>query len=166
MEELRMLIEMVAKLPTMAIWVLLGIFAYKVAIVGSIYGLARFAIAKLHDYLTRKKVEPPKVQEVLIDGKLNGFTITGCVAELCNQVQRARGKGQRIQSNYIHEDGVRWLQQAIDDKEAKDAAEGKAWGVQPEPKREPVDLLRAMQSSSVSALQQANALQNQRPYSY
>ncbi len=35
MEELKLLIEMVADLPQMALWVLVGFFVYKVVIVGS-----------------------------------------------------------------------------------------------------------------------------------
>ena len=52
MDELKLLIEMVANLPQMAIWVLVAFWAYKVVVIGSIYGVIRLAIVKLHDWLT------------------------------------------------------------------------------------------------------------------
>lgn len=49
MEELKQLLELVRDLPHLAVWVLVIIFAYKVAIVGSIYGVLRLAIKMTHD---------------------------------------------------------------------------------------------------------------------
>lgn len=47
MEELRLLVEMVADLPHMALWVVAAFFVYKVIVVGSIYGVIRFVAAGL-----------------------------------------------------------------------------------------------------------------------
>lgn len=115
MEELKLIIEMVANLPAMALWVLIGFWIYKTLIIGSIYGVIRLAIIKTHDWLTR-----PKTREVrpLIDG----MCVTGCKDELIDQLKRIRGKGISISSEYIHGDSVGWLRDAIDDKIAKDAA--------------------------------------------
>lgn len=55
MDELKLLIDMVANLPTLMVWVLVGYLAYKVAVVGSIYGVIRLLIVKGHDWLTRPK---------------------------------------------------------------------------------------------------------------
>lgn len=55
MDELKLLIELVASLPTMAIWVLVGFYIYKVTVIGSIYGLLRLCIVKMHDWLTKPK---------------------------------------------------------------------------------------------------------------
>jgi len=49
MDELKLLIDMVANLPTLAVWVLVGYLAYKVVVVGSIYGVIRLLIIKGHD---------------------------------------------------------------------------------------------------------------------
>ncbi len=55
MEELEQLILLIGKLPTLAIWVLVGFFAYKTIVIGSTYGIIRLAIVKIHDWLTYKK---------------------------------------------------------------------------------------------------------------
>lgn len=56
MEEIKLLVEAVAKLPNAALWVLLGYLVYKLAVIGSIYGLIRFAIDKAHSWLTKPTV--------------------------------------------------------------------------------------------------------------
>ena len=61
MEELKILVEMVAELPDMALWVIGFFFAYKLFILGSMYGVARLAIVKLHDWLTRERVVKTRI---------------------------------------------------------------------------------------------------------
>jgi len=56
MEELQTLVNIVEKLPSTALWVLAGIFAYKTIVIGSIFGLVKLTINKTHDFLTREKV--------------------------------------------------------------------------------------------------------------
>lgn len=56
MEEIKLLVEAVAKLPNAALWVLLGYLVYKLSVVGSIYGLIRFAIDKTHSWLTKPRI--------------------------------------------------------------------------------------------------------------
>lgn len=67
MDELKLLIEMVANLPQMALWVLVSFWAYKVVVIGSIYGAIRLAIVKLHDWLTTPKKVEMKIGGNLID---------------------------------------------------------------------------------------------------
>ena len=55
MEEIEQLILLINKLPTLAIWVLIGFFAYKTIVIGSTYGIIKLAIVKIHDWLTYKK---------------------------------------------------------------------------------------------------------------
>ena len=43
-EELKTIVDMIAHLPTPAVWVLAGLLLYKLAIIRSIYGFLRFAI--------------------------------------------------------------------------------------------------------------------------
>ena len=116
MEELKLLITMVADLPSLAIWVLVAFYAYKVAIIGSIYGVIRFAIDRLHSWLTTPK---HTLNTVDITAVINGLTITqdGSHAGLIAQLERLRGKGVGIDSNYIHQASVKWLREAIDAKE-------------------------------------------------
>jgi hypothetical protein len=112
MDELKLLIEMVAKLPSMALWVLVGFWAYKVICIGSIYGVIRLAIVKTHDWLAN-----PKSKEIrpLIDG----LVISGCKDELLNEIKRLRNRGYSSNSEYVHGSDVAWLREAIDEKIAK-----------------------------------------------
>lgn len=54
MEEIKLLVEAVAKLPNAALWVLLGYLVYKLAVVGSIYGTVRYVVEKVHDVLKQR----------------------------------------------------------------------------------------------------------------
>lgn len=116
MDELKLLIEMVANLPGLALWVLVAFYAYKVIIIGSIYGVIRFAIEKLHSWLTTRKTELVQVE---LRGTLDGMCITkgGSHLGLIAQLERLRGisiHGGGL--TYIHESDVRWLRDAIDAK--------------------------------------------------
>lgn len=111
MEELKLLIEMVASLPTMAMWVLVGFFAYKVIVIGSIYGLVRFAIDKLHSWLTKPKIEYKEVRPML-----DGMCIRTSTDVLIAQLRRLAGRGTGINTEYINEQSVEWLREAIDAK--------------------------------------------------
>lgn len=100
MDELKLLIDLVASLPAMAIWVLVGFYVYKVVVIGSIYGLLRFAIDRLHSWLTA-----PKVTQF----KLSGMTIDEAVAaSLGAQLSRLAS------TSYIHSSDVEKLKKAID----------------------------------------------------
>ena len=118
MEELQLLVDMVSKLPSMALWVIAFFFVYKVLILGSIVGVIKFTVGKLHDYLTT-----PKEKLVDIRPMLDGMTIGSELEPLLVQIRRLRGKGTTINSKYIHGISVKWLCEAIDDKEAKDITE-------------------------------------------
>lgn len=103
MDELKLLIDMVAHLPQMALWVLIGFLAYKLAVIGSIYGVIRLLIVKGHDWLTRPR-------EVTL--KLGVRAIDEATAEALNaQVARVCGSGL-----YYHMSDVQKLREAIDAK--------------------------------------------------
>jgi len=51
MEVLKELMEVVKDMPDMALWVLAGFGAYKLFVLGSIYGIVRLAIVKIHSGL-------------------------------------------------------------------------------------------------------------------
>ena len=102
MEELRLLIDMVANLPTLAVWVLVGYLAYKVAVVGSIYGVIRLLIVKFHDWATKPKT---------VNLKIGAKAIDESTAEALNaQIARVCG-GQ-----YCHMSDVQMLREALDEK--------------------------------------------------
>lgn len=120
MEELKLLVEMVANLPGMALWVIALFFFYKLFIVGSIYGVIRLGINQLHSWLVHRKVNFVEIRPLL-----EGMTISGSKEALIAQIHRIRGRGLRIKSDYIHEASVDWLREAIDAKMLKDLSEGK-----------------------------------------
>jgi hypothetical protein len=114
MDEFKLLIEMVANLPTLAVWVLVGYLVYKVVVIGSIYGLARFAIDKLHNWLT-----DPKRKTIDFNILIEGEVISGSREALMAQMRRIK----RATGVYIHSSDIDWLRYAIDDRIAKDAEE-------------------------------------------
>jgi hypothetical protein len=122
MEELKILVEMVSDLPTMAIWVLIGFFVYKVVIVGSTYGVLRLAIIKAHSWLTT-----PRTRQVMAEAELNGHTITidNTWTHLKEQILRLKGIRTKIDSPYIHTNDVIWLKEAIDEKLAREQENAK-----------------------------------------
>lgn len=114
MEELKLLVEMVASLPQMALWVILAFFVYKLSILASIYGVIRFVVAKLHDWAIIKKTEPQVLYKWGKD--LDAITIRDCEDALLMQLRRIR----RATGNYIHPSDVEWLRSAIDEKIRKE----------------------------------------------
>jgi hypothetical protein len=123
MEELDLIIKAVAGLPHMAIWALVVVYGYKVAVIGSIYGVIRFSITKLHDVMVFRKTPPPPVP---VDGRVvvDGICIGDSKEQLLLQLQRVAGRNVSIKSAYIHKASVAWLAEAIDAKLADEAAAG------------------------------------------
>jgi hypothetical protein len=116
MEEIQQLLAVFSKLPSIALWALVVLYVYKVAVVGSIYATIRFVTQKLHDMYVNKTVS------FKLHDRLTGITISGenNLEELIAQVQRVAGKNTGIHSRYIHNQSVQWLREAINDKEEKD----------------------------------------------
>ena len=102
MEELKLLIEMVANLPTLAVWVLVGYMAYKVVVVGSIYGVARLMIIKFHDWLTKPKVVKFNLGAKALDED-TAVALTAQIARLSDGI-------------YLHMGDVKKLREALDAK--------------------------------------------------
>ena len=103
MDELKLLIDMVANLPTLAVWVLVGYLVYKVAVVGSIYGVIRLLIIKAHDAMSK----PRQVQVNFMVGTTSIDSVTA--AGLRAQIMRLSSTG-----NYINSSDVEKLRKAID----------------------------------------------------
>jgi len=111
MEELKILVEMVASLPQMALWVIAFFFIYKVMVIGSIYGVIRFCVGKFHDVLIKER-PPTKViftlddtcidqrTEIALKKSLNSLKDTGCafihyrdIATLDKAIKMIKNKG-------------------------------------------------------------------------
>lgn len=104
MDELKVLIEMLAGLPNTILWVLVGYLIYKLVILGSIYGVLRLLIEKAHDWLTR-----PKVVQWDLEGVTMGMNTKSAIAEQISRLgQRSFGQG------YVHFEDVERLRKALD----------------------------------------------------
>lgn len=100
MEELKLLVEMVANLPTLTVWVLVGYLVYKLAVVGSTFGVIRLVIVKAHDWAVKPR-----------QAKLGAFTISEEVHQrLVQQIIRI----QRGSSTFFHSSDLERLREAID----------------------------------------------------
>lgn len=112
MDELKLLVDMVSKLPTLAVWVIVAFYAYKVMIIGSIYGVIRFGIAKVHDMYVAAKTphKPWPVEMKLFDKCISEATAAG----LREQIARVMST-----TGYIHDSNVSALREAIDDYKKK-----------------------------------------------
>ena len=120
MDELKLLVDMVAALPAMALWVIAFFFGYKVVVVGSIYGVIRFVSTELFGWLATEKAREVEYKE--IRPMLDGMCIRAQTDYLISQLHRLKGIGTVNGSEYIHRSSIDWLREAIDDKIAKDAA--------------------------------------------
>lgn len=109
MEELKMLVELINTLPTLAVWVLVLFFCYKIIVIGSVYGLIRFGVEKLHSWLTSPKA---------VTYNLGQGVITDALPNLIAQLSRLKDAGH----SYLHESDIAWLAKAIDAQEAADMA--------------------------------------------
>jgi hypothetical protein len=110
MEELKLLIEAIAGLPTMTVWVLCGYLIYKLAMLGSVYGVIRFAIQKLVEWRTAPLPAPPE-QVIRKEYTMRGIAVNDNVCDrLERQVLRLRKSGL----SYLHDDDVTQLQEILD----------------------------------------------------
>lgn len=117
MEELKLLVESIAGLPDLAIWVVAMYFTFKLAIVGSIYGVIRFVALKLHDWAITKKTtiveEVTKVEvkhsNITLDSKLIS-TLKGEPEQMYRLFDRMKRNGL----SYIFEDDITRVHRALD----------------------------------------------------
>jgi hypothetical protein len=117
MEELKLLVNMVANLPSMALWVIAFFFAYKVTIIGSIYGVIRLAIQRAYEYGTSPNRHKMTIErkEIHLEDILNGICISSddtkhCLIRLLKKV--AENNSYHV-SAYIHKGTVEWMEEAI-----------------------------------------------------
>lgn len=138
LDELKLLIETVASVPQMALWVAFGFLFYKVFIWGSVVGAALKAWQMGNQSFrewsaaregNRLAVMQAEVEKALIDKSpkatqlyLGKIAITGEEGRLEEQVKRIAGKRTGIGSKYIHNVSIDWLREAIDEKEAREAS--------------------------------------------
>jgi hypothetical protein len=117
MEELKMLIDMVAALPEMALWVVILFWMYKTLVLGSIYGVIRLAINKAHDVFIQRRIKYVDFRPMI-----DGLVIQASCDALMTQILRLRNRAIKDNSKYIHDSDVNWLREAIDEKIAREQA--------------------------------------------
>jgi len=123
MDELKLIIEAIAGLPSIMVWVLCGFLVYKLAVIGSVYGLLRFGIEKAFIAHMEKRKPGPVEIEVLLDGVQ--FDEESTKTQLLLQLNRLRfiGKATEAPSYSIHKNyGVKKLREAIDIMVERDSA--------------------------------------------
>ena len=98
MDELQLLVQTVAGLPTLTIWVLCGYLIYKLAVIGSIYGTIRYIADKFVEW--RNKPIKYQLENLMINEKVEHLFIA--------QIKRLTS------TTYIHENDIRKLKNAID----------------------------------------------------
>ena len=124
MEELKLLIEAVAELPELAIWVVAMYFFFKLAIVGSIYGVIRFFVSKGHDVLQRRYdvIMKDKEPNVIVRQKnlmLNEKLITS-VREDSEEFERLLDRMIQPHLSYIFPQDISKVHKALDELENKE----------------------------------------------
>lgn len=65
-EELKQILEIVKDLPHLVMWVLAGLLVYKIAIIGSMFGIVKLFIERMHSLLTKEKTYKYKVSDHII----------------------------------------------------------------------------------------------------
>ena len=121
-EELKTLLDMVAELPTMALWLLGGFFLFKLIVYLSTTGAIVYGLKLLFDtVITCWKTERPprKFQQSV---KLDDEVIDDVTKERFLTFLKRCKKTTGI---YLHNTDLRWLEEAVRDKEIKDF-QGKA----------------------------------------
>ena len=113
MEELKDLMNLVKDLPALALWVLVGFWAYKVVVIGSIYGVIRYTLNKFVEWRTFTPPPPPAQP---VEYKLAHLVIKDEVAlALTAQITRL----VKPSYGYLHGEDVIRLRDMIDRYEAE-----------------------------------------------
>ena len=125
MEELKLLIEAVAELPELAIWVVAMYFFFKLAIVGSIFGVVRFFILKLHDVLQRRydaliKEKEPNVVVKQHNIMIHDRFISSIRNDDNGEFERLINRMIRPRLSYIFPDDISRVHKALDELEKRE----------------------------------------------
>ena len=125
MEELKLLIEAVAELPELAIWVVAMYFFFKLAIVGSVYGVIRFLVLKTHDVLQRRydaviKSKEPNVVVKQHNLMLHDRLITSIRDDNDGEFSRLLDRMTRPELSYIFSPDIARVHKALDKLEEEE----------------------------------------------
>lgn len=104
MDEIKELINSIAHLPQLTVWILCGFLVYKIVVIGSIYGVIRFAIDKFHDWAVNG-ARRVRYGNLIIDNAHQE------VEELLREM--------RINTQYVHASDVKMLRKLLQAAKAK-----------------------------------------------
>lgn len=111
LEEMKELVSIVNSLPQLALWVAIGFWAYKVIIVGSVYGLIRLVVQR--GYAAYMSPDRQRI-EIAIDGVVTFHNKQRLIAELSRLMPQGMGGTQQ------ESESLSWLHDAITEKMEKD----------------------------------------------
>lgn len=100
MNELSELIKAIAGLPHLAIWAIAIFYGYKVAVVGSIYGVIRFVATKCADVMTKRAEREHVVKVAHLQETFVNQATAESMDALLREVRAASHKYGR--SDYVH----------------------------------------------------------------
>lgn len=113
MDTLIELLKELAALSGPALWLgglaIVGLFAYKIFIVGSIYGVVKFCAQKIHDTMVKER--PPRKE--IIEWKCTDYLITGTEPEFKALVAQVDKATLGIGSKYLHESDIQFISKAV-----------------------------------------------------
>ena len=79
MEELKILVGLIADLPALGVWVLAGYLIYKISVIGSIYGVIRLLIVKAHDVLLHRGLAVTETQLRCVGRQVHAALVEQCL---------------------------------------------------------------------------------------
>ena len=125
MDELKILIGMVADLPQLAIWVLVAFYAYKVVVIGSVYGLLRFVIVHISKASDRRADNNRAVidrDEIIKVAQMKTKFVNDSTAEMLDDLLAEVIKPGAHKYNYVHDHHIQQLRDAYRASNASAAA--------------------------------------------
>jgi hypothetical protein len=114
MDELKILIESISGLPDLAIWVIAMYLFFKLAIVGSIFGVARLFILKAYDSFKLKYSEKVVVEKIIekevtkvVNFDIGQYLIKGVEEETAECIKKIILATRRDDGfKYIHQSNI------------------------------------------------------------
>lgn len=110
MEELKILVEMVAGLPSLALWVVAFFFIYKVSVIGSIYGVIRFVTQRLYDWSVSGKRKEIHFEDIANDICVTTDDTRLKLIKLLKSIAKDNGHYSGV---FIHSGTVEWMEKAV-----------------------------------------------------
>lgn len=112
MEEIKELLHLIEKIPSLTLWILGGFGVYKLVMylstTGAIVLISKLAINKGHDYLTRPERKEFRIGELCMHDTV------------ANQLVMTLSTLERKDRGFLYLDDVKWLQDAINEKKLRD----------------------------------------------